>query len=130
MAGIARPGKVGFMAAVTFERQTDKLIIYMASCAKGSGMSAIQGKIGGLHMIKLRVVPGDIVVAGRAGSGKTEGGMCRVCRGVKLRLMAGVTFGAYIGISLSVAIVAADIEMPSMKNKGRWMLICRAFPAR
>ena len=128
MVGINSPVEITLMAAVAFSRQTRKLIIDMACCAKDRGVRAVQREIGLLEMVPLRAIPGNIIMAGRACGRKAESNVCRIGSRVEISDMAVVAIGANVGISLAVAAVASDNGMPAVQRKRLGVLICSALP--
>lgn len=103
------------MAAETVACQAGQLVINMTGGAKDCGMNSIQSKLTGLEMVKLRIGPGNIIVATDAGCRESESNVGRIGRGIESRCVAVIAVRIGIGIPLLMANSAADFRMPTMQ---------------
>jgi hypothetical protein len=79
-------------------------------------------------MIELRLIPGNIVVAGKADGGETKSGMGRLGGGGKIGLVAIIAIGADIGIPLRMTAIAIDGGVSAVQREDWSMLIRCIFP--
>lgn len=118
MIGIRRPLEIRLMAGEAIPRRAGKAIVHVALGASRRRMRAEQRKAR-FVVIERRGLPGAGGVAARAGLRKIRRDMIRICRALKITLMAGEAVRRRAGKTIvHVTMITRNREM----RAGEWKL--------